>query len=328
MEKLEKVGRHGREKLMPMFANRLLKNARHFGKWARRRHISCYRIYDWDLPEFPFVIDCYDLHIHLQEFETGYDMQPHLHALWLDEVKGIVGSVLNIQDKAIFCKWRPRHGNRAELSLDASASDRFVVTENGCRFWVDLSGKLDTGLFIDHRNTRSLVAKAAAGKRFLNLFAYTGSFTVYAAMAGAQSSLSVDLSHTYLDWARENMALNRIDPLPHQFLQVDILRWMDERSEMNHQFDVIMLDPPSFSNSKRMDRVLDIQADHVSLIQGCLSMLAPDGKLFFSTNLRRFRLDEKILSGCVLFEEITKQTIPEDCHRRAHRSWILTHRRG
>ncbi|MBU6460966.1 MAG: class I SAM-dependent methyltransferase [Proteobacteria bacterium] len=309
-----------------MFANRLLKNVRHYVKWARKRDISCYRLYDRDLPEFPFVIDRYESCIHLQEFETPYVMTVEQHDCWLLQVRQIVAETTQLDEGAIFCKWRPKHRHRVESLLPSSGS-RFKVNEQGRKFWVDLLSHQDTGLFIDHRNARSMIAGLAPGKRFLNLFSYTASFTVYAALAGAISSLSVDLSRTYLDWARDNLILNGIDPGSHQLLQADVLSWIPDAVQAHRHFDLIVLDPPSFSNSKRMESVLDTQLHHVDLILGCLDLLAPAGTLFFSTNLRRFKLDEERLSGQASFEETTGRTQPDDCRKRVHRSWLIGHKK-
>jgi 23S rRNA (cytosine1962-C5)-methyltransferase len=196
-----------------------------------------------------------------------------------------------------------------------------VVAEGGHRFLVNLHAYLDTGLFLDHRNTRALVQSQARGRRFLNLFCYTGSFTVYAAAGGAGSSLSMDLSNTYLDWAGRNFELNGVDRRSHRLERADVLEWLAAAGSGEPHFDLIVLDPPSFSASKAMRRTLDVQRDHPELLQRCAQLLAPGGILYFSTNLRTFRFDPAAAAG-LKGEEISTRTVPEDFrNRRIHRCW-------
>ena len=206
------------------------------------------------------------------------------------------------------------------------AGEDFVIEENGRKFWVNLDKYLDTGLFLDHRNTRKKVGDTAAGKRFLNLFSYTGSFTVYAATGGAVSSETVDLSNTYLDWARRNFELNGIDLAKHQIIRADVFQYLQTAFEAGKQFDLIVMDPPSFSNSKKMSDTLDIQRDHARLIQGAMKLLAPNGLMYFSNNLRSFALDESIAEQ-YLVKDISKQSVPDDFrNKKIHQCWEIRHR--
>ena len=305
-----------------MFANRLAKNAKHLRKWAKSAGIECFRIYDRDIPELPFAVDLYADRAHLQAYSKPL-MAGRAQHLWLAAMHEAAAQALGFPLKNVVLK--QRQGQRPEeqyRKLAASAQD-FVVAEGGHRFIVNLADHLDTGLFLDHRQTRALVASLARGRRVLNLFCYTGSFSVYAAANQAASTTSVDLSKTYLDWARRNFELNGLDFGRNRLVQADVLRFLAEESASRDRYDLIILDPPSFSNSKRMQGVLDVQRDHVALIRGCLCLLAPGGDLLFSTNLRSFRLDADALAD-VPMTEISAQTVPPDFrNRRIHRCWRI-----
>jgi len=204
--------------------------------------------------------------------------------------------------------------------------DDFIITENGRKFWVNLDKSLDTGLFLDHRNTRKKVGETAAGKRFLNLFSYTGSFTVYAATGGAASSETVDLSNTYLDWAKRNFKLNGIDTEQHKIVRADVFQYLQNAAAEGKQFDLIVMDPPSFSNSKKMLDILDIQRDHKKLIDGAMNLLASDGILYFSNNLRSFVLDNSV-SEQYAVKDISKQSVPDDFrNKKIHQCWEIKHK--
>lgn len=305
------------------FANRLRKDARHWGKWAKRQEIACYRVYDRDIPEFPVAVDIYADRVHLQEFDTGWQMSDEDHAQWVEGIRGAVSEVLELPLDAVVFKLRARQRGTAQYEKTGAQGEDFVVEEGGHRFIVNLEEYLDTGLFLDHRNTRRMVESRAAGKRFLNLFAYTGSFTVYAAAGGASSSVTVDLSNTYQDWARRNFELNGMDLSRHLLEREDVFAWLDRAVAAKEEFDLIVMDPPSFSNSKKMTGVLDVQRDHPQLINQCLKLLSPAGELFFSTNLRSFSLDEAALAPCRL-KEISGQTVPEDFrNKKIHRCWLI-----
>lgn len=302
--------------------NRLRKNLKHWRKWARRRGIQCFRVYDRDIPEFPFAIDLYGDHLHAQEFRAGWketqgdeDSYPRLSEL--------LSECAQLPSEHVVFKTRQRQRGQSQYEKQGERTDDLIVEENGLRFIVNLHAYLDTGLFLDHRETRAMVAARARGARFLNLFAYTGSFTVYAVAGGACNSVTVDLSNTYQAWSRRNLELNALDGPNHRFIRADVFQYLDDAARARERFDLIVMDPPSFSNSKRMEEVLDVQRDHGRLIEGCLELLAPGGELFFSNNLRGFRFDE-VLAERTGATEITGQTVPEDFQRhRPHRCWRI-----
>ena len=308
------------------FANRLGKNAKHYLKWARRHNIEAWRLYDRDIPQFPFAIDVYGGQIHLQEYDTGWLMQPEEYETWLSEVLEAVAFITGFAPADIHLKRRERQKGTQQYEKTGKAGEDFIVHEHGRRFWVNLEKYLDTGLFLDHRNTRQRVGEMAAGKRFLNLFAYTGSFSVYAATGGAAASETVDLSNTYLDWARRNFELNGIDEARHQIVRADVFQYLQAAAQAGKPFDLIVMDPPSFSNSKKMLDILDIQRDHMRLIDGAMALLASDGLLFFSNNLRSFALDEAVTQKYAV-KEISKQSVPEDFrNKKIHQCWEIRHR--
>lgn len=326
------------------FQNRLAKNARHLGRWARRRDIHAYRIYDRDIPEFPLIIDYFDVApvdepdtsaawLQLQEVDTGWQQTPAAHHEWIAHVVDTAAETFAVDPDRIVVKYRPRQRVKGEKAAQHLPTGRdepdLIVREGGHRFLVNLHGYLDTGLFLDHRETRAMVGARAQGKRFMNLFAYTGSFTVHAAKGGARSSESIDLSNTYCDWAERNLSLNRIDPGRHRVVRADVFTWLRDAVDAfeagdRDAVDLIVLDPPTFSNSRSMQGVLDIQCDHPWLIRQCLALLAPRGELFFSTNLRSFELDP-LIQQRARFVEISGKTVPEDFRdRRIHRCWHVT----
>ena len=308
------------------FANRLGKNAKHYLKWARRHNIEAWRLYDRDIPQFPFAIDVYGGQIHLQEYDTGWLMQPEEYETWLSEVLEAVAFITGFAPADIHLKRRERQKVTQQYEKTGKAVADFIVHEHGRRFWVNLEKYLDTGLFLDHRNTRQRVGEMAAGKRFLNLFAYTGSFSVYAATGGAAASETVDLSNTYLDWARRNFELNGIDEARHQIVRADVFQYLQAAAQAGKPFDLIVMDPPSFSNSRKMLDILDIQRDHMRLIDGAMALLASDGLLFFSNNLRSFALDEAVAQKYAV-KEISKQSVPEDFrNKKIHQCWEIRHR--
>ena len=312
------------------FANRLVKNARHWGKWARRRNLGAYRVYDRDVPEFPLAIDCYvgadsavGTRVHVQEIDTGWQQDETEHDAWLDAVRSTVAKALALRPAAIVAKRRAKRHGRDQHTKTGAIGTEFVIVESGLRFLVNLDAYLDTGLFPDHRALRALVRERAAGRRVLNLFAYTGSFTVYAAAGGAVASDTVDLSNTYLDWAARNFALNGLDSRQHTLIRADVLTWLDRARVEGRRYELIVLDPPAFSNSKAMDGVLDIQRDHALLVKSTRALLAPGGELFFSSNLRSFKLDPALAAdpACA---DITARTLPDDFRdRRIHRAFHI-----
>lgn len=306
------------------FLNRLRKNARHWGKWARRQGISCYRVYDRDVPEFPLAVDIYHNQAHLQEFDTGWQMPEDEHAAWVETVRKNAAEALELPLQHITYKLRARQRGESQYEKSGTAGEDFVAEEGGHRFVVNLAAYLDTGLFLDHRITRRMVQERAAGKHFLNLFAYTGSFTVYAAAGGAASSVTVDMSNTYQDWSLRNFELNGMDLKRHRLVRADVFLFLDRALAAGEKFDLIVMDPPSFSNSKKMQGVLDVQRDHPRLINACLKLLTPGGELFFSTNLRSFKLDASALASSRVMD-ISAQTVPDDFrNKKIHYCWLIT----
>jgi len=311
-----------------MFANRLRKNLKNLGRWARQNDVACYRLYDADLPEYAVAVDVYQgdqTWLHVQEYEAPASIDREKAETRLIEALSVMPAILEIPFEQIFLKIRRKQKGSAQYEKQGEAGRFHQVTEGGCRLWVNFEDYLDTGLFLDHRPTRSMIQRLAGGKRFLNLFAYTGAASVHAAVGGASSTTTVDMSTTYLEWVRRNLELNGIRGSRHELIQADCLAWLDqEASGSQRRYDLIFLDPPTFSNSKRMKGPFDIQRDHVGLLRKAASLLAADGLLIFSTNFRRFKLDAESLTGLVA-EDITASTIPEDFARnpRIHYCWTI-----
>ncbi|MCF7520835.1 class I SAM-dependent methyltransferase [Neisseria sp. ZJ106] len=307
------------------FANRLGKNIKHLMKWAKRNQIEAWRIYDRDIPQFPFAVDIYGDQIHLQEYDTGWLMQEDEYEAWLQQIIEAIVFVTGFPAAHIHTKRRQRQKGSSQYEKTGLHGEDFTIAENGRRFWVNLDKYLDTGLFLDHRNTRKKVGETAAGKRFLNLFSYTGSFSVYAATGGADSSETVDLSNTYLDWAKRNFELNGIDTERHKIVRADVFQYLKDAAAEGKQFDLIVMDPPSFSNSKKMSDILDIQRDQLTLIEGAMKLLAPDGLMYFSNNLRRFVL-ENAVSERFNVKDISKFSVPDDFrNKKIHQCWEIRH---
>jgi 23S rRNA (cytosine1962-C5)-methyltransferase len=294
-------------------------------RWPTKRGVTCYRIYDRDIPEVPLVVDRYEDALHLAEFQRPHDRTPAEHADWLDYMVRTAAEVLETPRELVFVKHRQRQRGAMQYERVDDRGAVRVVHEGGLKFQVNLSDYVDTGLFLDHRITRSMVRDAAAGTRFLNLFAYTGSFTVYAAAGGATETTSVDLSANYLEWAQENMRLNGFTGPEHRFVRADWREFLEalSRKRQFELFDLAVVDPPTFSNSKRLEEDWDVQQDHAELLQQTLEVMRPGGVIYFSTNSRRFKLNETALEGAAV-REISKHTIPEDFrNKRIHRCWRI-----
>ena len=294
-----------------MFHNRLSKVYKHIGRQAKRLGISCYRLYDHDLPEFPFRIEFYDDKLYVAEYKRKHAMNEEEHEAWLKQSMKVVSEVLGISSENIYLKLRQRKEDRTgQYTKTGNSKEEFIVFENGLKFIVNLGDYLDTGLFLDHRITRQMIREQSAGKKMLNLFAYTGSFSVYAAAGSAEEVVTVDLSKTYLEWAKRNMTLNGFDDeSKYMFQQADVKEYLQDLQA--GQFDLIVMDPPTFSNSKRMDDFLDIQKDHAELINQCLNALMPGGVLYFSTNSRKFSLETGKINTDII-KDITRATTPFD----------------
>jgi 23S rRNA (cytosine1962-C5)-methyltransferase len=293
-----------------MFANRLQKLYRHRSKIAARLGIFCYRLYDRDLPEFPLIIEIYGLNVYVAEYRSQHKLSDEAYQQWLELSLATVKEILGREDDQVWCKERRRKTDRqGQYQKTGNEHREFVIEEGGLKFLINLGDYLDTGLFLDHRITRDMVRKNSNGKKVLNLFCYTGSFTVYAASGGASETVSVDMSNTYIAWADRNMQLNGFAGSHHRLIRGDVLQELPLMAD--DYFDIIILDPPSFSNSKMMKDYLDIQQDHPDLINLCLKKLKKGGLLYFSTNLRNFRLEKEMISAETI-KDITKATTPFD----------------
>ncbi|MCH8505605.1 MAG: bifunctional 23S rRNA (guanine(2069)-N(7))-methyltransferase RlmK/23S rRNA (guanine(2445)-N(2))-methyltransferase RlmL [Ectothiorhodospiraceae bacterium] len=306
--------------------NRLRKNQRALAPWLKQSGVSCYRVYDADIPEYARAIDVYGTErgdwVHVQEYEPPRTVNSRDAQARLRAALAVIPEALSVSPECMVYKVRKRQKGGEQYQRQSDSGRFLEVREGPCRLWVNLPDYLDTGLFLDHRPVREYVRQQAAGKRVLNLFCYTGAVTVHAAVGGAAATDSVDLSRTYLDWAARNLRLNGITGGQHRLLQADCREWlMKYRGE---PYDMIFLDPPSFSNSKRMDGTLDVPRDHVALIDYAARALSPDGLLVFSTNLRRFRLDESALEALQV-EDRSAWSIPRDFRRnqRIHRCWFI-----
>ena len=312
-----------------MFANRLRKNLRKLGKWAQQNQISCYRLYDADLPEYSVAVDVYQgekTWVHVQEYESPKTIDAHKANQRLAGLMAEIPLVLNIPSQQVFLKIRRKQRSTDQYEKLGDSQQFYVIEEGGCRFWVNFADYLDTGLFLDHRPMRLRIQREAKGQRFLNLFAYTASASIHAAKGGARSTLSVDMSNTYLDWAKRNFDLNGIQG-DHKLVRADCLQWLEQQSKnpQKPQFDLIFLDPPTFSNSKKMADVFDVQTQHVDLLNQASRLLAPGGTLYFSTNFRRFRLDHEALAHLKI-EDISASTIDADFARdqKIHYCWKMS----
>lgn len=308
------------------FANRLRKNMRRLDSWAKQQRLQAYRLYDADIPEFALAVDRYADHLQVSVDATPDRVDQKKAKERIELALLSVAKVTHVPSERIVVKQRSRQKGESQYNSLQQQGRRLEVHEGGLKYWVNLWDYHDTGLFLDGRMVRSKIFQLAKGKRFLNLFAYTGAATVSAVAGGARSSLSIDLSQTYLDWARDNLQLNKLRSPEHQFLRADVLQWLRQDHET---FDLIYLDPPTFSNSKKMRATLDIQRDHVALIQACLGQLAPQGTLIFVCNQRRFRLDKQGLENLQI-QDTSAVTVPQDFTRRPriHHSFMISRADG
>jgi 23S rRNA (guanine2445-N2)-methyltransferase / 23S rRNA (guanine2069-N7)-methyltransferase len=334
------------------FANRLIKNLKKILKWAERENITCFRVYDRDLPEYNVSIDLYGKWVHVQEYAPPSTIDPDLASERFSQALAMIRAVLGVRRDRIFIKTRKKQKGKQQYQKQGSQKKMYEVREGSCFCLVNFTDYLDTGLFLDHRITRSRIGQLAAGKRFLNLFGYTGTATIHAARGGAVSTTTVDLSATYLSWARMNLALNGYGGPAHVTIQEDCLQWLEsggrplpdqkavargqkpmpyqqkrEATRPSSQYDLIFVDPPTFSNTKKDHRVFDVQQDHGRLLELSMQHLAPGGLLIFSTNFRKFVLDES-LEQRFSISEISRETIPFDFERntRIHRCWEFRHK--
>lgn len=304
-----------------MLQNRLKKRQRKLLPWARRQGLTAWRVYHRDIPEIPLAIDWYDGHLLVAEFVTRKRPEGDAGDAALLHLAHAAGEALGVPPERVVTRLRQRQKGQKQYERLDDAGDRFAVEEFGLRMLVNLSDYLDTGLFLDHRDTRRMVAAEATGTRFLNLFSYTGAFTVHAAAAGCRESVSVDMSAPYLAWAEANLRENGLDSPAHRMVRDDVLAWLEHAPRREPPFDLVVCDPPTWSTGKRMTGTLDIQRDHVALLERVLALVRPGGVVYFSTNRRGFVLDPAAFEGCQL-EDITDRTMPEDFRGTAiHSAW-------
>jgi len=310
------------EEQAELFARRLTKRARHLRRWPTRQGITCYRLYDRDIPEIPLVVDRYEDHLHMSEYERPHDRDRAQHVDWLELMKTTAAETLEVDRRHVFLKRRQQQ--RGTTQHQPVSRDQYEITiqEGGLKFLVNLSDYIDTGLFLDHRITRSLVKEQSSGCNVLNLFGYTGSFSVYAAAGGASTTTTVDLSGNYLEWAKRNMELNGFRGSQHSFVKADGREFL-RRSPEAPSYDLAIVDPPTFSNSKDLDTDWILQDHWAPLVNDLLKRMKPSGRIYFSTNYRRFKFDEADLPRANV-REISKQTVPEDFrNQRIHRCWLI-----
>jgi 23S rRNA (guanine2445-N2)-methyltransferase / 23S rRNA (guanine2069-N7)-methyltransferase len=313
-----------------MFGNRIAKNIKQLKSWVKREGVSCYRLYDADMPEYSFAIDRYgeagtdQAWLYVQEYAAPKTIEPEAVQRRRNEALAALPGATGIPVERIHLRQRRRTSRGDQYEKLGESADFKLVEESHLKFWVNFSDYLDTGLFLDHRITRQRLRADAAKRRFLNLFAYTGSATVYAAAGGARASTTVDMSATYLDWAQRNLAVNDIPRRDHEYIQADCIAWLEDAVASSRKYDLIFLDPPTFSNSKRMDDILDVQRDHSALIHRCMALLASGGKLVFSTNAQKFKLDSEI-NRSYKVTDVSRATLPEDFKRnpRIHQCYEL-----
>ncbi|MFH4353984.1 MAG: class I SAM-dependent methyltransferase [Neisseriaceae bacterium] len=305
--------------------HRLIKNLKWLKKWAKHNQIEAFRLYDRDIPEFPFAMDLYRDNLYVQEYKTRWRMEENDYSLWLEGVRATIAQALQLEMSSIVLSLRQKQKGKNQYEKKNSRGKQYIVKENGLSFWIDLGTYIDVGLFLDHRPMRAYVGEHAANKRFLNLFCYTASFSVYAAAGGCSYSESVDLSNRYLEWAAKNYSLNHLDLGAHRLIKQDVFAYLEKAIEGKKQFDLIFLDPPSFSNSKGMRGILDIQRDQCWLIDQCMQLLSIKGLLIFSTNLRSFKLAEQLHNHYQITNQ-TKRSIPRDFrNQKIHQCWWITH---
>ncbi len=310
----------GEDKSSP-FKNRIRKNYRHIRKWARRTETNCFRIYDRDIKEYPYAIDFYNGKYSIQYFCSKGEEEPPIERK--EMVEEAITSIFTAQPEAIYWRARKRRKMTEQYEKIDQKKEFFTVQEYGVTFLVNLVDYLDTGLFLDHRETRQLVAKLSKGKRLLNLFAYTASFSVHAAQQGASYTKSVDMSNTYTEWAKQNFLLNNLSITQNEIIRADCLQYLDEAKKKKEKYDVIVIDPPTISRSKKMDQLFDIQNDYEQLITKALQLLNLEGVIIFSTNSRSFRFDASLFPSCTS-KDITAKTIPLDFHnQKIHSCYFL-----
>lgn len=312
----------GEDKSSPL-KNRIRKNYRHVKKWAKRTLTNCFRIYDHEIPEYPLAIDFYANRFCVQYFPRHRDeLEPSKELI--DETIEALCSIFNTLPETIYWRTRIKREKTEQYEKLGEHKAFFNVLEYGLTFKINLLDYLDTGLFLDHRETRKMIASLSKDKKVLNLFAYTCSFSVHAAAAGASFTKSVDMSNTYTEWGKENFLLNSLSLKNNEIVRADCLKFLDDEILSKRTYDLIIVDPPTISRSKKMDQLFDIQVDYISLLTKALTLLAKGGVLFFSTNSRKFSFDESLFPSYSI-TNISEKTLPLDFHnKRIHRCWKIS----
>ncbi len=302
-------------------SNRIKKNLKIIRPYLQKNNLSCYRIFDWDMPEYPLCVDRYEDMVHVAEYKTKHPLDDASYQRWMHESLQAIQETLKVDESKLFVKKRERQKGITQYEKVAETKEFSTVYENELKFLVNMNDYLDTGLFLDHRITRKMVMDEAKGKQVLNLFAYTGSFSVYALAGGATNVTTVDLSNTYLNWGKENMKVNGFDPAQHEFIKTDVKEWI--KHEPTTLYDLVVLDPPTMSRSKMAKTKFDIQSDHPVLIHHVLKHMKPGGTLYFSTNFREFQIQPKRL-GATSVIDISLETIPDDFrNKKIHYCWKI-----
>ncbi|HRW58757.1 MAG TPA: class I SAM-dependent methyltransferase [Chlamydiales bacterium] len=312
----------GEDKSSP-FKNCIRKNYRHIRKWAKRTQTNCFRIYNHEIFQYPFDIDFYAGRFCIHYYEKKHEKIPSFENLKEDVIK-VLKELFGTEEESIFWRTRIKRQKTEQYEKVNQTKDFFTAYEYGVKFKINLVDYLDTGLFLDHRETRKLVSEIAKGKKVLNLFSYTCSFSVHAAIAGAAITKSVDMSNTYLAWGKDNFLLNSLPLKNNVFVRADCLKFLDSELQAFEKYDIIIIDPPTISRSKKMDQMFDVQEDYKTLIMKSLKLLTKNGVIFFSTNSRKFAFDKKLFHNC-LIQEISNQTLPIDfSDPKIHRCWKIS----
>lgn len=312
----------GEDKSSP-FVNCIRNNYRHIKKWAKRTETNCFRLYDRQVPHYPLAIDFYAGRFCVHYFASSVESEEPSIEL-VKQTEDALVKIFAINANAIYWRTRIRTKKTRQYEKIDESKEFFDVIESGVKFKVNLVDYLDTGLFLDHRETRLLIASQAFGKRVLNLFAYTCSFSVHAAVKGAAFTKSVDMSNTYAAWGRQNFLVNSLSATNNEIIRADCLKFLDEEIFSGIKYDIIIIDPPTISRSKKMDQLFDIQMDYISLIRRALRLLQKGGEIYFSTNSRKFFFDESLFSG-VDIRNISEKTLPSDFRDpKIHRCWKIS----
>lgn len=306
-----------------VLGNRIRKTYRHVRKWAKRTQTNCFRLYDGTIPQYPVAIDFYNGRFCIHYFsKTRLDQEPPVALV--AETNQALGNIFGISDDLIFWRTRIKSKTTRQYEKLNDKKNFFLALEYGVKFWVNLEDYLDTGLFLDHRETRQYVASISEGKRLLNLFAYTCSFSVHAAKNGAVFTKSVDMSNTYTEWGKENFLVNGLSLKTNPIIRADCLKFLPTEAASGEKYDIIVIDPPTVSRSKKMDQLFDIHEDYVFLIKNALKILSKDGVIIFSSNSRKFKFDKEIFANCLIIE-ITNKLNPVDFPKQnLHRCWKIS----